>query len=63
MTKTRHKRTVVASMFQNDISQNNKCAERDGFRRDGHILDCVRKLLVTCLPLDSTSDSHERDVQ
>ena len=39
MTKTRHKRTAVASMFQNGISQNTKCAERDGFRREGHILN------------------------
>ena len=37
MTKTRHKRTAVASMFQNGISRNTKCAERDGFRREGHI--------------------------
>ena len=40
MTKTQHKRTVVASMFQNGISQNTKCAERDGFRREGHI--CIQ---------------------
>ena len=38
MTKTQHKRTAVASMFQNGISQNTKCAERDGFCREGHIL-------------------------
>ena len=37
MTKTRHKRTAVASMFQNGISRNTKCAEKDGFRRAGHI--------------------------
>ena len=37
MTKTQYKRTAVASMFQNGISQNTKCAERDGFRREGHI--------------------------
>ena len=37
MTKTQHKRTAVASMFQNGISRNTKCAERDGFRREGHI--------------------------
>ena len=37
MTKTQHKRTAVASMFQNGISQNTKCAKRDGFRREGHI--------------------------
>ena len=37
MTKTLHKRTAVASMFQNGISQNTRCAERDGFRREGHI--------------------------
>ena len=37
MTKTRHKRTAVASMFQSGISRNTKCAERDGFRREGHI--------------------------
>ena len=24
-------------MFQNGISRNTKCAERDGFRREGHI--------------------------
>ena len=37
MTRTQHKRTAVASMFQNGISQNTKCAERDGFRIEGHI--------------------------
>ena len=37
MTKTRHNKTAVASMFQNGISQNTKCVERDGFRREGHI--------------------------
>ena len=26
-------------MFQNGISQNTKCAKRDGFRRAGHIFD------------------------
>ena len=38
MAKTQHKRTAVASIFQNDISQNTKCAERDGFCRGGYIL-------------------------
>ena len=37
MTKTRDKRTAVALMFQNGISRNTKCAERDGFHREGHI--------------------------
>ena len=37
MTKTQHKRTAVASMFHNGISWNTKCAERDGFCREGHI--------------------------
>ena len=37
MIKTQHKRTAVASMFQNDIPQNTKCAERDSFHREGHI--------------------------
>ena len=37
MTKTRYKRTAVASLFQNGISRNTKCAERDSFRREGHI--------------------------
>ena len=40
MTKTRHKRTAVASMFQNGISRNTKCAERDSFRTEGHISFC-----------------------
>ena len=39
MTKTRHKRTAVALMFQNGISRNTKCAERDGFRTEGHIYE------------------------
>ena len=30
-------------MFQNGISQNTKCAERDGFRREGHICCSVLK--------------------
>ena len=37
MTKTWHKRRAVASMFQNGISRNTKCAVRDAFRRDSHI--------------------------
>ena len=37
MTKSQHKRTAVASMFQNGVSWNTKCADRDGFRRDSHI--------------------------
>ena len=37
MTKAQHKRTVVASMFQNGISRSTKCAEKDGFCRAGHI--------------------------
>ena len=37
MTKTQHKTTTVASMFQNGISQNTKYAVRDGFHRDSHI--------------------------
>ena len=37
MTKPQHKRIAVASMFQNGISRNTKCAVRDGFRRDSHI--------------------------
>ena len=36
MTKTQHKRTAVALMFQNGISWNTKCAERDGFHKEGH---------------------------
>ena len=31
MTKSQHKRTAVASMFQNGISQNTKCAIRTVF--------------------------------
>ena len=31
MTKTQHKRTAVASMFQNGISQYTKCAKRTIF--------------------------------
>ena len=41
MNKTQHKRTAVASMFQNGISQNTKCAIKDGFRRDSHICDWI----------------------
>ena len=43
MTKTWHKRTAMASMFQNGISQNTKCAKRDGFHREGHIYRCSQK--------------------
>ena len=38
VNKTWHKRTAVASMFQNGISRNTKCTERDSFRREGHKL-------------------------
>ena len=40
MTKTLHKRTAVVLMFQNGISRNTKCAERDGFCREArsHII-------------------------
>ena len=41
MTKTQYKRTAVASMFQNRISQNTKCAERNSFCRKGHICDWI----------------------
>ena len=44
MTKTRHKRTVVASVFQNGISRNIKCAIRDGFHRNSHIWCLSMKL-------------------
>ena len=37
MTKTQHKGTAVASIFQNGFYQNTKCAERDGFHREDHI--------------------------
>ena len=38
MTKAQHKRTALASMLQNSISRNTKCAERDGFHREDHII-------------------------
>ena len=38
----------MASMFQNGISQNTKCAIRDGFRRDSHIYEYVCTLLYVC---------------
>ena len=38
MTKTQHKRTAAASMFQMGISRNTKYAVRDGFRKDSHIV-------------------------
>ena len=38
MTKSQHKRIAVASMVQNGISRNTKCAIRDGFRSDSHKL-------------------------
>ena len=41
MTKSQHKGTTAASMFQNGISRNTKCAVRDGFRRDSHICDWI----------------------
>ena len=46
MTKTWHRRTAVASMFQNGISRNTKCAERDGFRRAGHIITIYHTALA-----------------
>ena len=51
MTKTQHKRTAVASMFQNGISRNTKCAERDGFRREGHIYTGVVSIRELQLPI------------
>ena len=46
--KTQRKRAAVASMFQNGISRNTKCVERDGFRREGHIFSArlARKILA-----------------
>ena len=41
MIKKQHKRTAVASLFQNGISQNAKCAKRDGFCRAGHKYRCM----------------------
>ena len=49
MTKTRHKRTAVASMFQNGISRNTKCAERDSFRRAGHICSYTQRDITQLL--------------
>ena len=46
MIKTQHKRTAVASMFQNGISRNTKCAERDGFHRAGYIFVKSRDLAL-----------------
>ena len=46
MTKTQHKRTAVASMLQNGISQNTKCAERASFRREGHIYSLFRSTVL-----------------
>ena len=34
MATIHHKRTTVASMFHNDISQNTKCAVKDSFHSD-----------------------------
>ena len=42
MTKSQHKRTAVASMFQNGISQNTKCAVKGAFCRDSHIFIIAR---------------------
>ena len=56
MTKTQHKRTAVASMFQNGISRNTKCAQRDGFCREGHILVCY---IITTLRVESGSDDPD----
>ena len=53
MTKTRHKRTAVASMFQNGISRNTKCAKRDGFHREGHILLLLASYVYSVLLLYS----------
>ena len=54
MTKTQHKRTAVASMFQNGISQNTRCVKREGFCREGHIYGLIRKsrLLLAITYLD-----------
>ena len=41
MTKIQHKRTAVALMFHNDISQNTKCAERDSCHKDTHIHNVI----------------------
>ena len=46
MTKSQHKRTAVASMFQNGISRNTKCAVRDGFRRDSHIFYFTKSFVI-----------------
>ena len=40
MAKMWHKGTIVVSMFQNGISQNTKCAVKDGFHGDSHICSC-----------------------
>ena len=36
-------------MFQNGISRNTKCAVRDSFRRDSHILPHYASIM--CLPI------------
>ena len=48
MTKSQHKRTTVASMFKIGISQNTKCAVRDGFCKNSHI--CYNHMCKTKYP-------------
>ena len=71
MTKTQHKRTAVASMFQNGISRNTKCAERVGFaetvtgvmdylsttHRFDYIVLRINPGLTTCKDLAMTVDN------
>ena len=47
MTKIQHKRTAVASMFQNGISRNTKCAVRNSFHRDMYVNICVKAHMLT----------------
>ena len=47
-------RTAVASVFQNGISRNTKCAERDGYCRAGHILLLIARSLLSITQASSS---------
>ena len=44
-------------MFQNGISRNTKCAERNGFRRAGHI--CMCALYTTYVYVQYTTEVED----
>ena len=46
MATMKHRRTTVASIFQNGISQNTKCANKYGFHKFSHMCEIYENYFI-----------------